>query len=986
LLLTLLAFSVFVLCAVGAVRLWLRYASSLSGESPVYLELASDKSTGVNANLHGLGLTDAEQYLVSLEDAGFTWLRHRFPWDAIETSPGQYDWGDWDVLVERVADHGLELVAVLDGSPIWERAEADVGNSLGPPVDTRGFGDFVTAFASRYGEQVDYYQIWDEPNIAPHWGAGEINPAAYVRLLREGAIRVRAADSDSVVLLAALAPNVEAGGENMSDLAFLDAVYRAGGAEWFDVVAAQLYGFESPIAARPDAGELNWRRVELLRDTVISHGDEDTAVWAVSFGVPVAGTAEVGEAVDYARSEWPWMGLMLWAALIPTDQHGEYALLSDGGQPEAAFAEVVRGVAQRSERAWPGVYPADHPTGQYHGNWRVTPSGADIGSDGDQLTIPFHGTRLDLAVRRGSYRAFLFVSVDGKPANELPIDSEGQAYVVLYDPLHQVDVVTLARGLSDGDHVAEIVAERGWGQWAILGWTVSRETPGSSPWLAAVLTFGAVLAMCVAAWAAWPARLEFLQSASALTARYRALDDRVALAVTAAVAVVLYVMVGTVPVLLMLGVLVVLLLLRPDTGLPLIALSLPFYQPGRPILGKVFSMVEILLLLTAMGWGVNWLLTRRTDSAARTITRLVRRLSLLDWGIVALIVVGASSLLWAEQAREAAREFRVVVLEAGIFYGLLRAMLPRLSSAEAGEGRAVWRVVDAWMLGGMLIATVGLSQWIFGENLITAEGVGRVRGFYGSPNNLALYLGRLLPLAAAFAAWGQSGLRRWVYLSALLLMVGAMFLTYSRGAWVVGVPASLLFLAAVRGRRTLVVTLGVLAVIAIIVFAVSGAGRLTTLLDTGSGTTFFRIQLWRSSMAMIKDHPLLGVGLDNFLYVYRTSYVQPSAWAEFDLSHPHNFMLDFWLRLGIPGLVTIILLLVAFFRKAWASYCRLDEDSLRLLVLGLMAGMVSFVAHGLVDNAFFLVDLAFVFVLMIALAQTAGGESRGIRGIDEGVG
>ncbi len=44
------------------------------------------------------------------------------------------------------------------------------------------------------------------------------------------------------------------------------------------------------------------------------------------------------------------------------------------------------------------------------------------------------GTRLDLTVRRGDYRAFLFVSVDGEPANALPRDAEGRAYVVLYDP------------------------------------------------------------------------------------------------------------------------------------------------------------------------------------------------------------------------------------------------------------------------------------------------------------------------------------------------------------------------------------------------------------------------------------------------------------------------------------------------------------------------------------------------------------------------
>ena len=53
---------------------------------------------------------------------------------------------------------------------------------------------------------------------------------------------------------------------------------------------------------------------------------------------------------------------------------------------------------------------------------------------------------------------------------------------------------------------------------------------------------------------------------------------------------------------------------------------------------------------------------------------------------------------------------------------------------------------------------------------------------------------------------------------------------------------------------------------------------------------------------------------------------------------------------------------------------------MRLLVLGLMAGMVSFVAHGLVDNAFFLVDLAFVFMLMLALVQAVNSDSQELAG------
>jgi O-antigen ligase len=391
------------------------------------------------------------------------------------------------------------------------------------------------------------------------------------------------------------------------------------------------------------------------------------------------------------------------------------------------------------------------------------------------------------------------------------------------------------------------------------------------------------------------------------------------------------------------------------------------------MLGKVFSMVEILTLLTAVGWLANRILDSREWGAhnrkhVASFGRLVSGLSALDWGVVALTAVGAASLLWAEHSRVAVREYRTVILEAAVFYGLLRAMVRREHD--------VWRLADAWVLGGTLIALIGLYQWVFGQNLITAEGIWRVRGFYGSPNNLAIYLGRLFPLGVAVAVWGQRGQRRWAYALAALVMALALFLTYSRGAWVVGVPASLLFLAAMRGRRALVAAGAVLVVLAIAVVLIVGAGRLTSLFDTMEGTTFFRLQLWQSSWAMLRDQPLLGVGLDNFLYAYRSHYVLPTAWEEFDLSHPHNLVFDFWLRLGLLGLLILVWLLVAFFRQGWRAYRRLPESYARLLTLGLMGGMVNFVAHGLVDNAFFLVDLAFAFALMLALIQVTAGEQQ----------
>ena len=57
-----------------------------------------------------------------------------------------------------------------------------------------------------------------------------------------------------------------------------------------------------------------------------------------------------------------------------------------------------------------------------------------------------------------------------------------------------------------------------------------------------------------------------------------------------------------------------------------------------------------------------------------------------------------------------------------------------------------------------------------------------------------------------------------------------------------------------------------------------------------------------------------GVGPGSFLEAYRTRYVLPSAWQEFNLEHPHNVYLDHWTRLGLLGLVAGLAVQVAFFK------------------------------------------------------------------------
>ena len=182
-----------------------------------------------------------------------------------------------------------------------------------------------------------------------------------------------------------------------------------------------------------------------------------------------------------------------------------------------------------------------------------------------------------------------------------------------------------------------------------------------------------------------------------------------------------------------------------------------------------------------------------------------------------------------------------------------------------------------------------------------------------------------------------------------------------------GLPAAILLIGVMRGGRVLWIALGALAAAALGVLPFFGAERFGSMLDLSAGTGFFRLRLWQSAWAMLRDHPWLGVGLDNFLYQYRTRYILPDAWQEPNLSHPHNLVLDFGTRLGVGGILVLLWLQVAFWSLAWRLYRRQAEGEARLLILGLMASMAAALAHGLLDNSFFLVDLAFIFFLTIGV-------------------
>lgn len=669
------------------------------------------------------------------------------------------------------------------------------------------------------------------------------------------------------------------------------------------------------------------------------------------------------------------------------------------------------------------VTSMDSPLFHYSPGWQVDGRGADPPEPVDPWQEPsgtlifrFVGRDLWLLLAEGDYWGYLYVTVDDAPANRLALipgnaNSQGEraGYRTFYAPEAQtadgpshrwVHVHhSLAAGEQAAPHEAVVEIWRSWSQTPIRGVaTVTISGLRFEPWAGVALLVVAFW-LALAAWLrrASPPAPPKLNPGKEHTEGDAAFWLWAPLAV-AAVGLLLagFGVVSDQWPLAVVGVMLLGLaaLLRPALWSAALLFALPFYfRYNLPLLPwRSLGLIDIGILGgvgLAMYAGLrqrypqlairSWLLSAQTTAPAIDRRIAWQPPNLILAGIVswALIAVFA-----AEHGEVALREWRTVFLAGGLFALTLATTVRgdgtgRSSRADRWPvGDDLWLLVGAWLAGATVVAGAALWQYAASANLITAEGVWRVRAFYGSPNNLALYLDRILAVTLALALFSQVWSERLVWGAAALVQGAALLLTFSKGSLLLGLPALLVTLwlggwvvlkRQGRSRRILwmMPVLGVLVLVAVVPFL--GTERFQRLLDFSQGTGFLRLNLWRSAWQMALDHPLLGVGPDNFLYAYRTGYILPAAWQEPNLNHPHNWPLDWWTRLGLPGLV---LALVWFGWLGWALWRGVVQGERPALSLGLLAALAAALAHGLIDASYALPDLMVVWALIGFLATS----------------
>ena len=416
-------------------------------------------------------------------------------------------------------------------------------------------------------------------------------------------------------------------------------------------------------------------------------------------------------------------------------------------------------------------------------------------------------------------------------------------------------------------------------------------------------------------------------------------------------------------------VLFILIYHRLDTGLILTLFWAPFFLFPVSLHSFAIPMVEVMILLTAAA-GFSKLMVHLGTQLQMSNSRYpllskesFKSITMMDLAVFSLAALALLSLFWTRNPDPARTELRTLIAEPLLFYLLLRIARPNT--------RTLVMLAATLILAGVIVSVYGLYLYFIGDSAIIAEdGARRLHSIYGSPNNVGLLLGRTIPFALAFVFVSVERRWRWLAAGSLLVMSPALILTQSVGAIALGVPAGIGLVCIGRFRRKALMPLIILAVIGVVGFAIltQVSARFANVLDFSSGTNFVRLRVWESTIAMLHEYPLTGIGMDQFLYHYGGEFLLPDVIWNAELSHPHNFILDFWTRLSVLGLAAFALIQLVFWRGARSvmRVFRERDPSLFAITLGLIGSMAALLAHGMIDNSVFVIDLAFIFMFQLA--------------------
>lgn len=326
---------------------------------------------------------------------------------------------------------------------------------------------------------------------------------------------------------------------------------------------------------------------------------------------------------------------------------------------------------------------------------------------------------------------------------------------------------------------------------------------------------------------------------------------------------------------------------------------------GIPFLG--WSAPGLLLIL------FHWATVARSRSvpglavsSRRASAPILYRVAV--WGLVASYAVSVIPAVG-----------KIDALGAGIGFGLLLFLgMNYIFAVE--ERNPNWWHKYLWCMPftGLASALLGLYQYV--RTPIRVTGLEENPNAYSTALLVSLYLG-----AAAFSVYKD--FRRWLVIPYVAVLIAALLVTGSRGAWVGAMAGMVVFILLLvvqqwtisRRRALMTGFIGLLIAASIVAIVYTSVGpaiqvRMLSVVDIDANKD--RVELYGTMARMIKAHPWFGVGMGNIKFRFAEFMATPRGTVH-DIAH--NYLLQSLAETGIVGTLFLLLLWVVWLGLGWPA-------------------------------------------------------------------